>query len=119
MNNVEIGKKGEAYAAHYLVSQGYEIIKTNYKVLGGEIDIIARYNLELVFVEVKTRRGRGFGYPEQAMNYYKKRHLKYAILKFMHDNYYRGSFRFDLIAIELKNIDEVGHLRHYKDVQLI
>lgn len=119
MNNQKIGKKGEQYATHYLRSIGYQILKTNYYVLGGEIDIIARYNLELVFIEVKTRHGRGFGMPEDALNFYKRRNLRHAMFKYMHENYYRGPFRFDLIAIELSRFDEVRHLRHYKNVQLI
>ncbi len=119
MKNMQTGKKGEQHAAFYLRSCGYEILTTNYKVLGGEIDIIARYNLELVFIEVKTRHGRSFGLPEEALTYHKKKNLKYAIIKFMHENYHRGPFRFDMIAIELSDIDELLHLRHYKNVQLI
>jgi len=119
MNNIKIGKKGEQHAAHYLRSIGCEIIKTNYYILGGEIDIIAKYNLELIFVEVKTRRGRNFGFPEDALRYHKMRKLKYTMLKYMHENYYRGPFRFDLIAIEISRFDEVKDLRHYKNVQLI
>lgn len=116
---METAKKGEQYAAFYLRSCGYEILKINYKVLGGEIDIIALYNLELVFVEVKTRRSMAFGLPEESLRFYKKKHIKYAMLKYMHENYHRGPFRFDMIAIELSDIDELLHLRHYKDVQLI
>jgi putative endonuclease len=119
MKNIQTGKKGEQYAAHYLISKGYKIITTNYKVLGGEIDIIARYNLQLIFIEVKTRRGKNFGLPEDALGYHKLRKIKYTMFKYMHDNYYRGPFRIDLIAIELGSIDELKHLRHYKDVQLI
>ena len=55
MNNKEKGYLGEALAAEYLRSLGYEIIEQNYTVRGGEIDIIAIDSGTLVIVEVKSR----------------------------------------------------------------
>ena len=51
---------------------GYRIIETNYRTKGGEIDIIARYRDELIFVEVKTKRGKDYGPPEEAVDYRKR-----------------------------------------------
>lgn len=119
MQNHETGKKGEQYAVYYLITTGYEILTTNYNVLGGELDIIAKYNNTLIFFEVKTRKSDKFGLPEESLTYKKRSNLRYAMLKYMNNVYYRGDFRFDLIAIEMNSFDEVKKLRHYKDVQLI
>ena len=55
-NNIkEIGTAGEKQAVEFLISNGYEIINTNFHSPYGEIDIIAKYSGTLVFTEVKTR----------------------------------------------------------------
>lgn len=55
MNNTEIGRIGEEYVCSYLVKNGYEIVSRNYRIKGGEIDIIAVDTEYIVFVEVKSR----------------------------------------------------------------
>lgn len=51
------GDSGEAIAARYLQANGYSILATNWRCVGGEIDIVAQQGDTLVFVEVKSRRG--------------------------------------------------------------
>ncbi len=53
----QIGTYGEQAAATYLKQQGYEVVETNWHCARGELDIIAKHNGMLIFVEVKTRRG--------------------------------------------------------------
>src|SRR3990167_6959320 len=66
MINKNTGRLGENMAAEYLRTNGYHILRRNYHVRGGEIDIIAKQNQTLVFIEVKTRRQNAGGYPEEA-----------------------------------------------------
>ena len=54
-NIKQIGAKGEKQAKEFLISNNYEIINTNFHSPYGEIDIIAKDNETLVFIEVKTR----------------------------------------------------------------
>lgn len=71
-----VGKWGESAAARYLEKQGYTILACNVRTPYGEIDLIARHGSgEMVFVEVKTRSGTGFGYPEEAVDSRKLAHL--------------------------------------------
>ena len=61
------GKIGEHYAAEYLESRGYEIVDMNFKSRFGEIDIIAKNERYLAFVEVKTRKTDGFSHPFESI----------------------------------------------------
>lgn len=56
MNRSETGKLGEEYVCTYLTEHGYRIAERNYRIKGGEIDIIAENGEYLVFVEVKSRK---------------------------------------------------------------
>lgn len=51
----ELARKGEGLACDYLLKKGYTIVQRNYRIGQGELDIIARDQKDLVFVEVKTR----------------------------------------------------------------
>ncbi|MDE6539885.1 MAG: YraN family protein [Ruminococcus sp.] len=56
MTNHETGKTGEDAVCEYLVGEGYRIIARNYRIKGGEIDIIAENDEYTAFVEVKSRK---------------------------------------------------------------
>ncbi|MGV8884242.1 MAG: YraN family protein [Microbacteriaceae bacterium] len=62
-----LGRRGETLAAAYLEGADYDIIECNWRCSQGEIDIVATRGPTLVFVEVKTRTGVGFGHPFQAV----------------------------------------------------
>jgi len=73
----QAGADGEEEAARYLVSQGFKIIERNFRFRSmGEIDIIAQEGEEIVFCEVKTRWGDGFGSPEEAVTPAKQRTIR-------------------------------------------
>lgn len=81
-----IGDAGEAAVARYLRLRGWRILSRNYRVKGGEIDIIARRLGTTAFVEVKTRDARyteRFGRPADAVDADKIIHLKTAIRKYV------------------------------------
>jgi len=70
-----LGAWGEEQAVTYLRKQGMKILARNYRAPVGEIDIIARWRKNLVFVEVKTRRGIAFGTPQEAVGPRKQQQL--------------------------------------------
>jgi putative endonuclease len=77
----EEGKLGEDFAVSYLKKIGYKIIDRNFRIQGGEIDIIAldpstgSGQAVLVFIEVKTRKSSEFGTPLEAITYWKIKSL--------------------------------------------
>ena len=63
----KLGDIAEDLAAHYLISLGYRIIKSNFQTRNGEIDLIAEKDDEITCFEVKARKNKAFGYPEEAV----------------------------------------------------
>jgi putative endonuclease len=62
-----LGRYGEDVAARYLQGAGLVVLARNWRTAGGELDIIARDGSTLVFCEVKTRSGDGYGPPAAAV----------------------------------------------------
>jgi len=71
----DLGRAGEDRAARYLEAIGCTIVDRNWRCRAGEIDIIATTPLALLIVEVKTRRGIGFGHPLEAIDPLKQARL--------------------------------------------
>ncbi len=70
-----LGRKGEDIARRRLEADEYKVLHANYRVGRLEIDLIAEKDGVLVFVEVRTRKGRGFGPPEESITPAKQSHL--------------------------------------------
>lgn len=75
MTRINLGRSGEDAACQYLTKLGYQIVERNFRCRMGEIDIIARDDQTLVFVEVKTRASIACGQPFEAVHYFKQRKL--------------------------------------------
>ncbi|MDE5583526.1 MAG: YraN family protein [Ruminococcus sp.] len=72
MTASEIGKLGEEAVCEYLAENGYRIVKRNYRIRGGEIDIIAENDEYIAFVEVKSRKPDSMVSGFEAVNKRKK-----------------------------------------------
>lgn len=64
---VRLGRRGEELAAAELVRRGYQIVDRNWRCQDGEVDVVARLEDVWTFFEVRTRRGHGFGRPEESL----------------------------------------------------
>lgn len=96
------GKAGEAAATHILQQRGYEITRTNYRVREGEIDLVADYKGQIVFVEVKTRRSDAFGIAEESLTASKAQRLVDAAQSYLAETGQAGrDWRIDLLAIQM------------------
>jgi putative endonuclease len=63
----KFGDRGEEMVESFLKEKGYQVVGTQCRTPYGEIDLVCRDGEEVVFVEVKTRRSRAFGYPEESV----------------------------------------------------
>ena len=111
-----LGRLGEALVAERLLADGYEIAARNWRCAYGELDIIARRDGTWVFVEVRTRRGRAFGTPEESLTSAKRHHLAAAAQQFLAENDALDAiWRVDFAAVELSpsgtllRIDMIEH----------
>jgi len=105
-NNRSIGNMAEEVACNYLKGLNYKIITRNFRCKLGEIDIIARQGDYIVFVEVKYRKDNSYGYPREAVNYYKQRNIsKVALYYLLINNINNYNCRFDVVEIRASSIE--------------
>ena len=96
----EKGFEGEQLAAKFLKANGYRILERNYRTKSGEIDIIARKNRSIVFIEVKTRSNDSFGSPVEAVDRRKLAKLEIVANQYIQKKEIEdAAFRFEVITI--------------------
>ena len=110
LHNRDLGACGEDIAAEFLLSKNFSVIERNYRFgKFGEIDIIARRDDLIIFVEVKNRSSERYGGALYSISNKKKSSLKTAARAFIaaSPEYNRKeiTFRFDLISITGDSID--------------
>lgn len=103
------GDSAERVAGLHLEQNGYRILARNVRTRYGEIDIVAQDTDGLAFVEVKARRGRSHGAPEEAITPRKQLQLVRLADAFIAENetFAEHAWRIDVVAIEL---DRAGNL---------
>ena len=112
--NLELGAQGEDLAVGHLVDGGMTILERNWRCRYGELDVIAVDGDAVVFVEVKTRSGRGYGSPAEAVTFAKQSRIRRLAGLWLREQT-RGwvHVRFDVVAVLVVPGTEplVEHLR--------
>lgn len=110
-----LGRTGERLAAEELSRQGYHILEKNFRCSYGEIDLVAEDEQDLIFVEVKTRRGSAYGLPEEAVTLRKQQKIVQVA------SYYldlhacsQRSWRIDVVAVQLDKGGKPEEIRVYQ-----
>jgi putative endonuclease len=110
----ELGAHGERIAAAFLTDAGLRVLDRNWRCRDGELDIVARDGDALVFCEVKTRRGTGYGQPVEAVGRAKQRRLRTLAQRWLaaHDEH-APELRFDVVGVLVRPARPalVTHLR--------
>jgi len=112
----ELGRWGEDLAAQHLAATGATVLARNWRCREGELDIVAiELDGTVVFCEVKTRSGTGFGGPVSAVGPAKARRLRVLACRWLADHRPPGAheLRFDVVAVvrERGQPPRVVHLR--------
>jgi putative endonuclease len=95
-----LGKEGERVAEQYLKNKGYKLVERNYRCSVGELDLIVLDRRVVVFVEVKTRTGQGFGSPLEAVEFRKQKKMIQAAQYFLSEKkLHQRDARFDVVGI--------------------
>lgn len=101
MSTKTTGNYGEELAANFLKELGFKILERNYRIQGGEIDIVAKDKEILVFVEVKTRYSHKFGLPIESITPWKIRPLlKTALFYIQKIKWGEKPYRLDVISVD-------------------
>jgi putative endonuclease len=118
-----LGRHGEELAARHLAAKGYHIVARNWRcprkeagtVAGGEIDLVARDGPELAIVEVRARRGRAFGSPEESITADKQARLVDLAEAYVQTEEWSGPWRIDVVAIEMDRRGRLLRIDHYEN----
>lgn len=115
---LELGKEGEDLALKKVESLGYKCIARNYRCSLGELDLIARDGETLVFIEIKTRKGRSLDYAKEAVHARKQRQMSKVALAYMkRTGCEEARARFDVVVIHQKGLDnEIEVIRNAFDL---
>ena len=113
---VALGRYGEDLAAQHLRAAGMVVLDRNWRCREGELDAVARdADGTLVFVEVKTRAGTGFGDPAEAVSPVKARRIRALACRWLTERAPTGGaeLRFDVISVVRRrgHAPQVTHLR--------
>ncbi|MGK5678715.1 YraN family protein [Actinoplanes sp. URMC 104] len=109
-----VGAYGEKVAARHLQEQGLVVLDRNWRCPDGEVDLVLRDGDDIVFCEVKTRRGGGFGTPAAAVTYRKVRKLRQLAVRWLAEAGVRPhEIRFDVVEVLVppRGAGSVTHIR--------
>ena len=109
-----VGAYGERVAARHLQDQGFVVLSRNWRCADGELDLVLRDGEEIVFCEVKTRRGDTFGSPAEAVDHRKVRRLRHLAVCWMTATGVRAhAIRFDVVEVlpQRRGASRVAHIR--------
>ena len=110
MDTIKVGNFGEQAAADYLSKAGYDILERKYRLNIGEIDIIAKKDNTVIFIEVKTRRSTRYGFPAEAVTYRKQQKIINTALCYLKQiNQNNACCRFDVMEIFLSHLNEIKY----------
>ncbi len=107
-NKRAVGAKYERMAGKYLEFCGYEVMEYNFHSRNGEIDIIAKHQGYIVFVEVKYRENRDKGHPLEAISVTKQKNICHCAAYYLKTHgLYDMPVRFDVVSILGEKIDVI------------
>jgi putative endonuclease len=97
--HIDTGKKGERMAIAWLNERAYSILEQNWRYGRWEVDVIAEKEMVLHFIEIKTRRTKLFGMPEQSVGKNKMNHLINAAEQYLYQNPQWQRIQFNILSI--------------------
>lgn len=97
---------------NYLENSGFQHVVSNYRYRKGEIDLILVREGLLIFVEVKSRTGIEFGWPEEFLSESQQEKIKETAEYYLEQSLWTGRIRFDLVAV---TFPEPPAIMHFED----
>jgi len=99
-NKYKTGLTGQEAAEQFLLNKGYKILARNYRTKTGEIDLILKHGIYVVFVEVKFRKNLAYGLPREAVGHTKQKRIINTALHYLaRHNLTESDIRFDVVEV--------------------
>jgi putative endonuclease len=95
----EVGRRGEQIAADYLRARGYAVVTTNWRSRFGELDLVATYRGQVVFVEVRSRSTATVATAEESVGPDKQRRLLRMAESYLQQHAPNASARIDVVTV--------------------
>ncbi|HJV19785.1 MAG TPA: YraN family protein [Sediminibacterium sp.] len=111
----DTGRKGEEIAVEFLRERGFHILERNWRFGRSEVDIIASHSTRLHLVEVKTRSGLRFGYPEESISRLKMKQLKIAAAAYQYRHPQWKYIQFNALSVVLQG-ERILEIRFFEDI---
>ena len=120
MNPIQqLGKQGQDLAEKYLKTKGLKTLERNFRSRYGEIDLIMKDKNTLVFVEVKSRRSKGFGEPLESVTSQKQEKISFIALHYLQlKKALQKPARFDVIGIQMTEKPKINWVKNAFDLQV-
>jgi putative endonuclease len=113
-----LGRRGEELAAEALIHSGYEIVARNWHCQAGEVDIVARQDDVYHFFEVRTRRGREYGTPEESVTPAKRQRMIDVALTYLGEQELTDvDWRIGFVAVEMDRRNQLTRLEVYASIE--
>lgn len=112
-----LGQWGEDQARRHLLARGCRTVAANWRCSAGEVDLIVLDGDCLVFVEVRTRRGRAYGTPQESITPKKLARMAEVAQSYVYEHDWDGPWRLDAIAIEVTP-GASPHVEWYRNVSI-
>lgn len=114
---VRLGRRGEDLAVAELGRRDFEIVARNWRCQVGEVDVVARRGGALYFFEVRTRRGREFGTPEESVTPAKQRRMIDVARTYLAEHDLNDvDWRIGLVAVEMDRIGRLLRVEVYESI---
>ncbi|MCS6841610.1 MAG: YraN family protein [Roseiflexus sp.] len=109
-----LGEWGETVAVRYLARRGYEVLRRKWRCAAGEVDIVARHNGVLIFVEVRTRSGNDPGMAAESITAAKRARLITLAGMFLESHHLPADtpWRIDIVAIAAGSYGQAVSIEH-------
>jgi putative endonuclease len=115
---VKLGRRGEDLAVAELARCGYGIVARNWHCRVGEVDVVARRDEAWYFFEVRTRRGREFGTPEESLTLAKRQRMIAVALTYLGEHDLTDvDWRVGLVAVEMDRRGRVERVEVYESIE--
>jgi putative endonuclease len=112
----KLGDLGEEVAESYLKKLGYRILCRNYRQKWGEIDIVAKFKKDIIFIEVKSKEKDSRFLPAQNVNFHKQQRLIRAAQTWLAENKMPdANWQIDVIIVEIDEASGMNKIEHLRN----